>query len=96
MAQAEARAAAQVADLILIPCRPRPFDPHAIQTTAGLALDSNKPAFVIFNAGPPRGTTAYTEAAEVATLIGFKVAPVHLTERAAFQVATPDGVPCKP
>jgi len=91
MAQAEARAAAQAADLILIPCRPRPFDLHAIQTTAGLVLDMGKPAFVIFNAGPPRGTVAYTEATEVATLIGFKVAPVHLTERAAFHVATRDG-----
>jgi chromosome partitioning protein len=91
MAQAEARAAAQCADLILIPCRPRPFDLHAIQTTAGLILDIGKPAFVIFNAGPPRGIVAYSEAAEVATMIGFKVAPVHLTERAAFHVATRNG-----
>jgi chromosome partitioning protein len=91
LAQAEARAAAQVADLILIPCRPRPFDLHAIRTTAGLALDNGKPAFVIFNAGPPRGTVIYAEASDVATLIGFQVAPVHLTERAAFHVATRDG-----
>jgi chromosome partitioning protein len=91
LAQAEARAAAQSADLILIPCRPRPFDLHAIRTTAGLALDSGKPAFVVFNAGPPRGTTAYIEAAEVATMIGFQVTPMHLTERAAFHVATRDG-----
>lgn len=91
MAQAEARAAAQLADIILIPCRPRPFDLHAIQTTAGLALGTSIPAFVIFNAGPPRGTTAYIEAAEVAKLIGFSVAPVHVTERAAFHVATRDG-----
>jgi chromosome partitioning protein len=91
LAQAEARAAAQAADLILIPCRPRPFDLHAIQTTAGLALDFGKPAFVIFNAGPPRGTVAYSEATDVAKMIGFQVAPVHLTERAAFHVATRDG-----
>lgn len=44
--------------------------------------------FVVFNAGPPRGTTAYIEAAEVATMIGFQVTPMHLTERAAFHVAT--------
>jgi len=91
LAQAEARAAAQIADIILIPCRPRAFDLHAIRTTAGLALDTGKPAFVIFNAGPARGTTSYAEAAEVAILIGFQVAPVHLTERAAFHVATRDG-----
>ena len=90
-AQSEARAAAQTADLILIPCRPRPFDLHAIQTTAGLSLDFGKPAFVIFNAGPPRGTVAYTEASEVARMIGFNVAPVHLAERSAFHVATRDG-----
>jgi chromosome partitioning protein len=91
LAQAEARAAAQAADLILIPCRPRPFDLHAIRTTADLALGIHKPAFVIFNAGPPRGTAAYIEADEVATMIGFQVAPVRLTERAAFHVATRDG-----
>ena len=91
LAQAEARAASQVADLILIPCRPRPFDLHAIQTTAGLALDSRRPAFVIFNAGPPRGTISYIEAADVATLIGFQVAPIHVAERADFHIATRDG-----
>jgi chromosome partitioning protein len=91
LAQAEARAAADVADLILIPCRPRAFDLHAIRTTAGLMLDTHKPAFVIFNACPPRGITAYMEASEVATMIGLQVAPVRLTERAAFHVATRDG-----
>jgi len=90
LAQAEARAAAQAADVILIPCRPRAFDLHAIRTTAGLALDLGKPTFVIFNA-PPRGSTIYTEAAEVATLIGFQIAPVRITERSAFHLATRDG-----
>jgi chromosome partitioning protein len=91
LAQAEARAAAQIADLILIPCRPRAFDLHAIRTTANLMLDVHKPAFVVFNAGPPRGTASYAEASEVAAMIGLQVAPVHLTERAAFHVATRDG-----
>ena len=91
LAQAEARAAAQAADVILIPCRPRAFDLHAIRATAGLALDLGKPVFVIWNAGPPRGSNIYTEAAEVATLIGFQIAPVRLTERSAFHVATRDG-----
>ena len=91
LAQAEARAAAQAADVILIPCRPRAFDLHAIRATAGLALDLGKPVFVIWNAGPPRGSNIYTEAAEVATLIGVQIASVRLTERSAFHVATRDG-----
>lgn len=35
------------ADLVLIPTRPRAFDLHAIQTTAGLIRYAGKPAFAI-------------------------------------------------
>jgi len=53
-ADAMARQAASLADLILIPCRPRAFDLAAIEATAELVRSSRKPAFVVFNAGPPR------------------------------------------
>ena len=44
-ADSAARAAVEVADLILIPCRPSAFDLSAIQTTAKLVQLLRKPAF---------------------------------------------------
>jgi hypothetical protein len=52
LAEAESREAARSADIVLIPCRPRAFDLHAVQTTADLVKFAGKPAFVIFNAAP--------------------------------------------
>ena len=84
-ADAMARQAARLADLILIPCRPRAFDLAAIEATAELVKSSRKPAFVVFNAGPPRGPLIYREAAElIADGFGLPIAPVILPERAAF------------
>jgi chromosome partitioning protein len=84
-ADAMARQAARLADLILIPCRPRAFDLAAIEATADLVRSSRKPAFVVFNAGPPRGPHIYREAAELITEgFGLEIAPIVLPERAAF------------
>jgi len=52
-ADAMARQAARLAELILIPCRPRAFDLAAMVATSDLVKPSRKPAFVVFNAGPP-------------------------------------------
>lgn len=52
-----AREACRVADLLLIPCRPRAFDLDAVKTTAELAKASAKPAFVVFMAGPAARST---------------------------------------
>src|SRR4051812_42131548 len=52
-ADASSLAAAQAADLILIPCRPAAFDLNAIGTTLNLAAVAGKPAFVLLNAVPP-------------------------------------------
>src|ERR1700744_872614 len=84
-ADAMARQAAKLADLILIPCRPKAFDLAAIEATAELVRASGKPAFLVFNAGPPRGPLVYREAADLITkACGLPVAPVILPERAAF------------
>ena len=53
-ADAMARQAAKLSDLILVPCRPRAFDLAALEATAELIRSSRTPAFVVFNAGPPR------------------------------------------
>ena len=91
LAQAEAREAARAADLILIPCRPNAFDLHSIRMTIDLTRFAAKPAFVVFNAGPVTATHLYVETAELVTEIGLQVAPVRLSERAAFRHATGSG-----
>jgi len=84
-ADAMARQAAQLADLLLIPCRPRAFDLAAFEATAELVRSSRKPAFVVFNAGPPRAPHIYRDAANlIGGEFGLEIAPVILPERAAF------------
>jgi chromosome partitioning protein len=86
-----AREAGKVADLLLIPCRPRAFDLDAIQTTADLARASGKASFVIFMAGPPIAPIIYQEAEELIKQLGLVVAPVKLPERAAFHHSVSEG-----
>lgn len=90
-ADAAAREAVKAADLILIPCRPRAFDLHAIQTTADLATFSGKKAYVVFNAAPPRAPALFGEASEIVRRIGLDVAPVMIADRAAFHHSTAAG-----
>jgi chromosome partitioning protein len=91
-ADAMARQAARLADLILIPCRPKAFDLAAIEATAELVKASDKPAFVVLMAGPPKAPLIYKEAAEVIEgSFGLQLAPVMLPERAAFHHSTAQG-----
>jgi chromosome partitioning protein len=76
-------AAARVADLVLIPCRPHLLDLKAIGSSIELARISKKPFAVVVNAVPPRGALG----SEAATAIGSydaPIAPVHLFMRAAY------------
>ena len=84
-------AACRISDLILIPCRPRAFDLDAIQTTADLVKASGKPAFVVFTAWPQRAIHLYREASEIVSGFGLSIAPVVLSERAAYHHATGPG-----
>ena len=92
-ADAMARQAAKLADLILVPCRPKAFDLAAIEATAELVRSANRPGFVVFMAGPPRARLIYQEAADLVSGVdgGFHVAPVTLPERAAFHHSTAQG-----
>ena len=84
-ADAMARQAARLADLILVPCRPRAFDLAAIEATIELVNGSQKPAFAVLMAGPPRAPVIYRDAVElVQGAFGLPVAPAMLAERAAF------------
>lgn len=86
-----AREASKVADLILVPCRPRAFDLDAIQTTSDLVRAAGKPSFVIFMAGHPHAPIVYQEAAELINKFGLVVAPVMLPERAVFHHSVGQG-----
>ena len=91
-----ARQAAKLADLVLIPCRPKAFDLAAIEATAELVKATGTPSFVIFNGGPPRAPLVYREAAELiesdgAAGLGLKMVPIILPERAAFHHSTAEG-----
>lgn len=77
-------AAIKAADLVLIPCRAGILDLRAIVTTAELVASSNKRAFVVLNAVPPRATQLLADAQAAVAQHGMEVAPVGLQQRAAF------------
>jgi chromosome partitioning protein len=81
--EAAALAAARSADLILIPCRPAILDLKAIGLTVDLATLAGKPARVVFNAVPARGTLA-DEAATAVASYQVPIAPVRIGQRAAY------------
>jgi chromosome partitioning protein len=80
----DALAAAEAADLILIPCRAAILDLRAIATTARIAKLAGKPAFVILNAVPPRATHILEDACKAVAVHDLEVAPVSLQQRAAY------------
>jgi chromosome partitioning protein len=77
-------AAAELADMILIPCRPAILDLRAIATTARIAKLAEKPAFVVLNAVPPSATLILHDAGDAVKVHGLKTAPVTLHQRAAY------------
>lgn len=82
-ADAAARRSAELADLVLIPCRPSAFDLKAIRTTLDLVEATRTPAFVVLNAAPIRSKSV-DEAREVVEGMGAKVSPVVICQRAAY------------
>jgi chromosome partitioning protein len=89
-ADSAARAAVEVADLVLIPCRPSAFDLAAIQTTAKLVQLLRKPAFVV-TAGSPNAPRMYQEAGELVESFGTPACPIQIADRAAFRHASAEG-----
>jgi chromosome partitioning protein len=81
--ESAALAAARAADLVLIPCRPAILDLKAIGTSGDLAALAKKEAVVVLNAVPHQGKLA-EEAEEAVRSYGLSVAPVKLTQRAAY------------
>jgi chromosome partitioning protein len=90
-ADSAARAAVEIADLVLIPCRPSAFDLSAIQTTAKLVQLLRKPAFVVFTAGSPNAPRMYQEASDLVEGFGTTACPLFIPDRAAFRHASAEG-----
>lgn len=81
--------AAQLADFVLIPCRPARFDLKAIGSTAAIAKLAKTPAAVVLNAAP-RGKLA-EEARGALQQQGCTVLEPVLHQRAAYSHAVIDG-----
>jgi chromosome partitioning protein len=81
--------AAQLADYVLIPCRPARFDLDAIASTVDIARAANTPAAVVINAAP-RGRLA-EEARAALQRKGITVIETVLHQRAAYSHAVIDG-----
>jgi chromosome partitioning protein len=86
-----ALAAAEAADLVLIPCRPGILDLRAIGTTARAVKLAGKPAFVVLNTVPPRASHVLADARAAVAVHGLDVAPVALQQRAAYAHALTAG-----
>lgn len=82
-------AAAQVADLVLVPCRPATPDLTAIPATLAVVADTTRTA-VVLNACPSFGSWT-TEAAEAVVVLGAELCPVTLGHRIAHARAFTSG-----
>ena len=91
-AGAEAAAAAQRADMVLIPCRPSLIDLDAIKRTAQLIISTGRTGLVVLNAAPPTASTLLDDARTLAEATGLKVARTVLRERSAYRAAWPYGL----
>jgi chromosome partitioning protein len=86
-----ALAAAEAADLVLIPCRPGILDLRAIGMTARAIKIAGKPAYVVLNAMPPRAPNVLADAIAAVAIHGLQVAPFTMQQRAAYAHALTAG-----
>lgn len=77
-------AAAEVADLILTPCRPGILDLRAIETTAKIVKFTGRPGYVVLNHAPPRAPRLIEDAMEAVKQHQLPIAPVVIHQRSAF------------
>jgi chromosome partitioning protein len=84
-------AAAEAADLVLIPCRPAILDLRAIGATARIVKLAGKPAYVVLNTLPPRASSILADAKAAVAIHGLEVAPITLQQRAAYAHALTAG-----
>ncbi len=79
-----AMAAAEAADLILIPFRAGILDLRAIATTVRLAKVAGKPAYGLLTHAPPNAPRLAEDAIAAAKQHGLEVVPVIMHQRSAY------------
>jgi chromosome partitioning protein len=79
-----AMAAAEAADLILIPCRAGILDLRAIASTARIAKIAGKPTFAILTQAPVRAPRLVEDAIEAIKQHGLETAPIIIHQRSAY------------
>lgn len=86
-------AAAEAADLVLVPCRPTVVDLETLQTTMTLVRAANPrvPILCVLNAVPPRGS-AERQARDLLEHLRIPVAAAALGHRVAFPHAFTRGL----
>jgi chromosome partitioning protein len=86
-----AAVAANLADMVLIPCRPAAFDVAALGTTLTILklTKAKDKAAILLNAVPPRG--GITDEAEAGLSTLAPLVPVRMYHRAAYSHAVNDG-----
>ena len=87
-AEQAARAAAKMADLVVIPCRPSVADLETLATTVTLVRSSGDRRIVIMLNGVPPRSTRREQAKEVVESMGLLVCPSFLGNRVAFDHAS--------
>ena len=92
-AEQGALAAAKLADLVLIPCRPAIYDLETIRTTVDLVhlAERNTPVLCVLNGVPPRGPKEW-QARDVLASMNVPVCPASIGQRAAIDHAAALGM----
>ncbi|MGQ7792743.1 ParA family partition ATPase [Faunimonas sp. B44] len=85
----EARPAIETADLVVVPVQPTPVDLWASGATLELVGRERRPALLVVNRVPPRGSMAETVMAELAAL--GPAAAARLGNRVAFAASMGEG-----
>lgn len=88
--ETDTRAAVDVADLVLIPCRPSAMDLRAIMNTVRLCQARERVPYVLLTQVEPQGTSA-EETRSTLQELGIRVLPGSLGRRAAFVHSVTDG-----
>lgn len=87
----QALTAAELAELVVVPCRPSLVDLDAIQATGRLLKSTTTSGLVVLNAAPPTATQLINDARMIAEGTGMQVARTVVRERSAFRAAWPTG-----
>ncbi len=89
------RIVAEIADFVLIPCRPQLFDLDGIRSAVEIVVETNTPAAIVLNACPPgrvgKEASQTLEARAALKTAPIPVCPVSITQRATFAHALTTG-----